>query len=109
MFFYLWSNKYNKWWRERARGYTEDTADRGVFDGADAMRYMIYGTDDLEWMRDHEEPKTLALSLDGRWYSLVEYDGDVPPDEPTAARPSKEELRVADASAVRDDDLEEAA
>lgn len=87
MMFYLWSNKYNKWWRDGAWGYTEDIRERGTFGNAAAMRYLRNGLEDVAWHAEHEEPKTIALGDDGRWYSLVEYDGDVPPDEPTAAPP----------------------
>lgn len=85
MHFYLWSNKYSKWWRVGAWGYSEDIRERGLFGPSDAMRFLVNGMNDPQWNAEHEEPKTLALGEDGRWYSLVEYEGDVPPDEPAAA------------------------
>jgi hypothetical protein len=107
--FYLWSNKYSKWWRAGAWGYTEDIRERGPFNADAAMRFLVHGANDPEWTANNDEPKTIALGEDGRWYSLVEYDGDTPPSDPAEMKPTAEELAAADASAVRDDDLEAAA
>lgn len=76
MLFYLWSNKYSKWFRAGAWG---------SFHASDVLRYLVAGIDDRAWHAEHDEPKTLALDEYGRWYSLVEYDGETPPTEPAVA------------------------
>lgn len=111
MLFKLWSNKYNKWWRAGAWGYSEDFADAGHFSPTDAFRFLINGVNDPLWTSQNDEPKTIALGEDGRWYSLVEYEGPLPDGGTPIDAPEDESVHAVarDGLPVRHEELRDAA